>query len=243
MQANPASASARATAVVTAVVVLVVSIVASAGGPMLAASAASAASAAAAVGRPVRGGPVDPGNPKRTGAVTYRPPVNAPVLDPFRPPLTPYGPGNRGIDYATVAGTPVLVAADGLVVFAGPVAGGLHVTVLHGDGVRTTYSYLAAIRVPEGQVVRSGDVVGLAAATLHVGARRGDTYIDPATLWGRPVGPPAVHLVPLDGGRRDVGAILTPDHPRLVPAAGASLAGLAGGAPQGAAAGIGAPSG
>ncbi len=95
-------------------------------------------------------------------------------------------------------------AADGLVVFAGPVAGGLHVTVLHADGVRTSYSFLAAIRVRQGDAVHGGDTVGVAAALLHVGARRGDTYIDPASLWGHDVGPPDVQLVPLDG--RDVAA-------------------------------------
>lgn len=131
--------------------------------------------------------------------VRYRPPVVAPIVDPFRPPTTPYGPGNRGIEYATTPGTPVQAAADGLVVFAGAVAGGLHVTVRHADGIRTTYSFLATIRVRQGQGVRGGDVVGLAGATLHIGARRGDTYIDPASLWGRVVAPPEVHLVPLDG--------------------------------------------
>lgn len=131
--------------------------------------------------------------------VTYQPPVDAPVTDPFRPPLTPYGPGNRGIDHATEPGTSVGAAADGIVVFAGAVAGGLHVTVLHADGIRTTYSYLALIRVRERQALRRGDVVGVTGATLHIGARRGDTYIDPASLWGRSTGPPVVHLVPLDG--------------------------------------------
>ena len=44
----------------------------------------------------------------------YLPPVEAPVADPFRPPTTPYGPGNRGLEYATAPGTPVRAAADGI---------------------------------------------------------------------------------------------------------------------------------
>src|SRR5258708_10037298 len=40
----------------------------------------------------------------RVGSVVYTPPVDAPIGDPFRPPSTPYGPGNRGIEYATPAG-------------------------------------------------------------------------------------------------------------------------------------------
>ena len=165
---------------------------------LLAAVVAFVASSATADPRPG----FDAIDPSGHTVVSYEPPVDAPVTDPFRPPLTPYGPGNRGIDYATVAGTRVHVAADGVVVFAGAVAGGLHVTVLHRDGVRTTYSFLAAIRVRRGDDLRGGDVVGIAAEMLHVGARRGDTYIDPASLWGQPVGPPHVHLVPLDGYQR-----------------------------------------
>jgi len=132
--------------------------------------------------------------------VVYQPPVEAPVIDPFRPPSTPYGPGNRGLEYATVPGMLVRAAADGEVVFAGPVGGSLHVTVLHADGIRTSYSFLAAVRVRRGDRVLRGDVVGVAASILHVGARRGERYIDPASLWSDRPGPPEVHLVPLDGG-------------------------------------------
>ena len=35
-------------------------------------------------------------------SVGYAPPVDAPVTDPFRPPTSPYGPGNRGVEYASV---------------------------------------------------------------------------------------------------------------------------------------------
>jgi murein DD-endopeptidase MepM/ murein hydrolase activator NlpD len=129
--------------------------------------------------------------------VVYAPFTDAPVVDPFRPPPGPYAAGNRGIEYATVPGSPVRAAADGVVTFAGPVAGQLHVTVGHADGIRTSYSYLASIAVVRGQRVRRGQPVGTAAARLHVGARRGDIYLDPASLWSR--GPPRVVLVPLDG--------------------------------------------
>ncbi len=133
------------------------------------------------------------------GPVDYDPPVEAPVTDPFRPPAQPWLPGNRGIEYATVPGTPVRAAARGRVSFAGPVAGALHVTVEHPDGIRTSYSFLATVAVSVGAEGAKGQVVGTSAARLHVGARRGDTYIDPASLWGLP-GPPWVRLVPLGGG-------------------------------------------
>jgi murein DD-endopeptidase MepM/ murein hydrolase activator NlpD len=136
-------------------------------------------------------------------AVEYRPPVDAPVTDPFRPPPQPWLPGNRGVEYATVPGTPVRAAGRGEVTFAGAVGGDLHVTVTHPDGVRTSYSFLAEVSVVAGQHVERGHVVGTAGSRLHVGARRGDTYIDPESLWG-PTGPPWVRLAPLEGGGRRV---------------------------------------
>src|SRR4051794_12599798 len=54
-------------------------------------------------------------------AVHYRAPVDARVIDPFRPPSNPYAAGNRGIDYGVTPGTPVRAAATGVVVFAGQV--------------------------------------------------------------------------------------------------------------------------
>lgn len=149
-----------------------------------------------------------------TGPPPYRPPVDAPVLDPFRPPTSRYGPGNRGLEYATAPGTPVHAVADGQVTFAGTVAGTRHVTVLHADGVRTTYSFLDAVGVVLGQHVRQGQRVGTTVASLHLGARRGDAYFDPATLFDP--SPPRVRLVPFDdppgvgagGERRAIGQLI-----------------------------------
>lgn len=134
-------------------------------------------------------------------APTYRPPVDAPVTDPFRAPPQPWAPGNRGLEYATIPGTVVGAIGPGVVTFAGPVAGSLHVTVRHPDGLRSSYSFLAAVRVGEGDAVAAGDPVGVAADRLHLGLRRGDVYLDPAALWGRPVGGGRVHLVPEPSGR------------------------------------------
>lgn len=118
-------------------------------------------------------------------AVDYRPPVDAPLTDTFRPPATRYGAGNRGIDYATDQGQAVVAAAAGEVVFAGRVGADLHVVVLHPGGIRTGYSFLATVTVRRGDRVEAGDVVGTAGAGgLHFGARSGDTYVDPLALLG-----------------------------------------------------------
>ncbi len=115
--------------------------------------------------------------------VHHLPPVDAPVTDPFRPPASAYGPGNRGLTYDLAPGTPVRATADGLVVFAGAVAGSRHVTVLHADGLRTSYSFLGDVGVRRGQRVAQGDVVGTAGPGFHLGAREGASYIDPAGLF------------------------------------------------------------
>jgi triacylglycerol esterase/lipase EstA (alpha/beta hydrolase family) len=135
--------------------------------------------------------------PARAGApaaVTYRPPVDAPVVDPFRPADPNWNSGNRGLEYATTPGTAVAASAAGEVVFAGPVGDGMHVVVLHDDGLRTSYSFLQLIAVRRGDKVTQGQTVGTAQARFHFGVRAGDAYLDPALLFGG--GPPQVHLVP-----------------------------------------------
>ena len=129
-------------------------------------------------------------------SVSYVPPVDQPVVDGFRPPASAYGAGNRGIDYATAAGDVIAAAADGVVVFAGRIGGASHVVVLHADGIRTSYSFLAESSVRRGDDVHQGDAVGTAAGAVHFGARAGDEYLDPTVLFGG--GPPRVHLVPAD---------------------------------------------
>lgn len=134
-------------------------------------------------------------SPTAGSRVAYRPPVDATVIDGFRPPGTPWGPGNRGVDYATRPGGAVRAAADGIVSFAGQVGGTLHVTISHADGVRTSYSFLGSIAVRRGESVRQGQRIASAGERpLHFGARRGTVYIDPRSLFT--TGPVRVHLVP-----------------------------------------------
>ena len=130
-------------------------------------------------------------------SVSYVPPVDAPVVDGFRPPTNRYGAGNRGIDFDTSPGDTVRAAADGVVVYAGRIGASTHVVVLHDDGLRTSYSFLDTSTVRRGQHVAQGDGVGTARQTVHFGVRAGDEYLDPSVLLGNS-GPPKVHLVPAD---------------------------------------------
>jgi murein DD-endopeptidase MepM/ murein hydrolase activator NlpD len=132
-------------------------------------------------------------------AGAYIPPVDAPVRDPFRPPATPYGPGNRGIEYATEPGTVVRASASGVVAFAGLIGNERYVSIDHPDGIRTTYSYLATIEVVAGRTVLQGERIGTTGPRLHFGARRDGVYIDPASLFAPPPTPPPrrSRLVPI----------------------------------------------
>lgn len=150
---------------------------------MLTAGAASAAPMSpSGGGGDVPGGGSGSWDP--TPKIEYRPPVDAPVSDPFRAPSGPYGPGNRGLEYATAPGTPATSIGPGIVVFAGPVAGRGVVTVLHPDGLRSSLTGLVSVTVRSGEAVVHSSVLGVTGTVLHLGVRRGEEYLDPALLFG-----------------------------------------------------------
>ncbi|MCU1592719.1 MAG: Peptidase [Frankiales bacterium] len=112
------------------------------------------------------------------------------VVRAFEPPQTRYGAGHRGVDLAGSTGEAVLAAGPGRVTFAGTLAGRGVVTVTHDGGLRTTYEPVTA-RVRVGQLVPAGASLGQlgaghpgcrAAACLHWGLLRGQTYLDPLSL-------------------------------------------------------------
>lgn len=128
--------------------------------------------------------------------VSYVPPMDAPVVDGFRPPASQFSAGNRGIDYAAAEGDPVNSAAPGRVVFAGRIGSQFHVTVLHDDGIRTSYSFLRDVAVRRGQRVEQGQLLGTAAGRVHFGARAGEAYLDPTDLFAGDL--PDIRLVPIE---------------------------------------------
>ncbi len=135
----------------------------------------------------------------------YRPPTDAPVVDPYRPPAHPYGPGNRGIDYGTAPGDPLRAVADGVVSFAGQVGGALFVTLRHADdrfpdGLRSTLARVASIAVRAGDRVVRGQVLAWASGPTHLGIRHGRRYLDPAVLF-TPLRPIA-RLIPVPAAIR-----------------------------------------
>jgi len=137
------------------------------------------------------------------------------LLRDFQPPARPWLPGHRGVDLAGEVGVTVRAAGEGVVHFAGRVAGRGVVSVRHAGGLRTTYEPVAAT-VVAGERVSAGSPLGVLVAghagcgqpCLHWGLRHGPRYLDPLSLLGRG----RVRLLPV------AAAISSPGPARLAPA-------------------------
>jgi murein DD-endopeptidase MepM/ murein hydrolase activator NlpD len=71
-----------------------------------------------------------------------------------------WGVFHWGIDLANSIGTPILAAADGVVVESGPASGfGLWVRIRHSDGATTVYGHINRSLVTAGQKVRAGEEI------------------------------------------------------------------------------------
>jgi hypothetical protein len=71
-----------------------------------------------------------------------------------------WGALHGGIDLANSIGTPILAAADGVVIDAGPTAGyGMWVKLRHADGTVTLYGHVNTTTVQIGQRVWAGDQI------------------------------------------------------------------------------------
>jgi murein DD-endopeptidase MepM/ murein hydrolase activator NlpD len=134
-------------------------------------------------------------------------PVVGPVIRGFDPPDSPFGSGHRGIDIAAAAGSPVRAPAAGKVTFAGPVGGRLFLTIDHGDGVESTYSWLDALVARKGDLVSRGQPIvrsgtghpGEVIPHLHFGVKLLDVYVDPLDYLGPVDVWRFIRLAPLDG--------------------------------------------
>lgn len=129
-------------------------------------------------------------------------PVPGPVVEGFAP-IGDYA-GHWGADFAAQPGSEVGAVADGVVSFAGSVAGRLSVSVDHGRGMVTTVSYLAAIAVSRGERVHQGETLGTSGRahdteSVHLSLRVAGEYTDPMVLFSCRVGEisDALRLVPV----------------------------------------------
>ncbi len=73
---------------------------------------------------------------------------------------------HRGIDIEAAPKTPVLAAADGVVIEAGRLGNlGRAVVIKHGPFYRTRYAHLSRYFVKKGQKIKAGDIIGLVGTT------------------------------------------------------------------------------
>ncbi|MGH2746351.1 MAG: peptidoglycan DD-metalloendopeptidase family protein [Actinomycetota bacterium] len=163
------------------------------------------------------------------------PPVDASVSRRFEDPGASWGAGHRGIDYAAAPGTAVRASAQGVVSFAGPVAGNLAVSIDHAGGLTTTYTRLSEVFVGADDVVDVGRWIGRTGSAhagvsgLHFGVKLDGAYVDPLAYLGPVDGSNALRLAPfhqeVDGCRdpdASNGAIGAPNDNVAVAIAGIS---------------------
>ena len=113
------------------------------------------------------------------------PPVAGAVVRPFAP-IGRYD-GHWGLDYGVNPGTTITASDGGVVSFAGVVVGNRTVTVDHGGGVKSSYSYLSRIDTGVGDHLRRGDLIGLSGIAhgtdaFHFSIRVAGSYVDPNRL-------------------------------------------------------------
>lgn len=77
--------------------------------------------------------------------------------------------GYNGVDLAAPVGTPIMAAADGVVVIArasGYNGGyGLYVALKHANGTQTVYGHMSQVNVTVGQSVSQGEIIGAVGNT------------------------------------------------------------------------------
>ena len=97
---------------------------------------------------------------------------------------------HHGVDLVAAAGTPVMAAARGVVVWRGNKLGyGNCIVIRHGTHLSTIYGHLSHIGVDTGQSVSKGEVIGLSGSTgfstgphLHFEVRNNGTPVNPLSL-------------------------------------------------------------
>lgn len=102
-----------------------------------------------------------------------------------------YAAGHRGIDLALAPGAEVHAVAAGTVRFVGVVVDRPVLSLQHPDGLISTYEPVVS-DLARGDSVAAGDAIGTVSVEhqhqpdggMHLGARRGDDYLDPLTLLG-----------------------------------------------------------
>ncbi len=122
-------------------------------------------------------------------APTFSWPVQGPVLSGFGP--KGQGVNNDGVNIGAPKGSPVVAAANGIVVYAGNEMKGFGNMILirHENGWVTAYAHLDRVLVAKDAVVAEGDMIGtvgktgnIASPQLHFETRHDGKAVDPSGL-------------------------------------------------------------
>lgn len=105
-------------------------------------------------------------------------------------PIRGYCRAHKGVDFAASIGTPVISAADGVVIQAGYSGGyGNKVVVQHASGYKTVYGHLHKIKVRRGERVKQRQLLGTVGTTgestgphLHFELLTYDKHINPLSF-------------------------------------------------------------
>lgn len=107
---------------------------------------------------------------------------------PFEPAYGGFPHFHTGIDMSAPTGTPILAAADGVVVAAtsSDVGYGNHIIIAHVGQLMTLYGHLQVMLVKPGDSVKQGQMIGLMGSTgnstgshLHFEVRDNNNPVDP----------------------------------------------------------------
>ena len=128
--------------------------------------------------------------PQNLGACRLMAPISANdktiIIDPFRQPICDRCAGNRGIEYKTQPGTPIIAGASGIVSFSGVVVNKKYLVIKTAAGRRLTYGSILNSDLRVGNSVVAGQIIGTTSNMLYFGVRESaltnsrDIYVDPA---------------------------------------------------------------
>jgi len=91
----------------------------------------------------------------------------ATISDPFRQPSCDRCAGNRGIEYSTKPGTPIIAGASGVVSFSGVVANKKYLVIRTPAGRRLTYGSILNSDLRIGNSVVAGQIIGTTSNMLY----------------------------------------------------------------------------
>ena len=112
------------------------------------------------------------------------------VVHPYQPPVHDWLPGHRGVDLGVGSSRVVYAVGVGRVSFVGQIAQRSVIVIAHAGNLRTTYEPVTAT-VRLGQRVAAGQRIGMLQrngshcrpSCLHLGLKRGTTYLNPLLLF------------------------------------------------------------